>query len=154
VVLVLGILFIVIGIPLLVLGCIFVVPMLGIFAFLGMAHNAPQQAAQGPKAAENAPIVKAEKQDWKKFIADNLGPNTYPGALSPTGSVWAKIDPKAKRTFKKSNEAGNIFGDWPYSETHPDGGVLIGFFAAEDDLELVCFVQPIFLTAKGEKAGI
>src|ERR1043166_2287893 len=151
--LVLGIVFIVFGLPLLLVACILLLPVLGAGAFFFAARNA--EDAPAPKMAQ-APVMEQPliKQDAKKFIADNLGTNNYPGALGPAGSVWAKIDPKtSKQTFKKSNQAGNIFGDQNFTETPPDGGVLIGFFAAEDDGQLVCFVQPIFLTAKGEKVG-
>jgi hypothetical protein len=68
--------------------------------------------------------------------------------------VWAKIrQSAAQRSYKTNPAIGGAFGNAPVNETHPDGGILIGFFAGEDDGNHVGFLQPIFLTAQGEKVG-
>jgi hypothetical protein len=97
---------------------------------------------------------KPPPQDVEQFVTKNLGPNDRAGALAPNSPLWAKVrQVSQQRTFKTHNPVGGGFGSLPFSETHPDGGVLIGFFAGEDDGGHIGFLQPIYLTPKGEKAG-
>jgi hypothetical protein len=68
--------------------------------------------------------------------------------------VWARIRQSGtQRSYKTNPTIGGAFGNVPFNETQPDGGVLLGFFAGEDDDNHVGFYQPIYLTAMGEKVG-
>jgi hypothetical protein len=110
-----------------------------------------------PQIPQEDPVALARKkaaEELVQLIAQNLGPNNRVGGLAPKSPVWAKIRQSiAQRSYKTNKEIGGAFGNVPINETHTDGGVLIGFFAGEDDGGHVGFLQPIYLTAQGEKVG-
>jgi hypothetical protein len=113
--------------------------------------------ARPPVVIQPAPInlpPQQPAQDVQQFISKNLGPNDRAGALAPASPLWATLRQKVQqRQFKTNEVLGGGFGHRDFSETHPDGGVLIGFFAGEDEGNVVSYLQPIFLTAQGEKVG-
>jgi hypothetical protein len=118
---------------------------------------APVFVAQVPQVPQEDPAALAHKkaaEELPQLIAQNLGPNNRVGGLAPKSPVWAKIRQSINQRSYKTNPAiGGGFGNVAVNETHADGGVLIGFFAGEDDGGHVGFLQPIYLTAQGEKVG-
>jgi hypothetical protein len=105
----------------------------------------------------NVPAVPAQKGPdaaAQQFIAKNLGPNDRAGALAPNSPLWARVRQAVEnRQFRAAEMVGGGFGNVPFAESPAEGGVLIGFFVAEDDGGHIGFLQPIYLTAKGEKVG-
>src|SRR5947209_4185043 len=112
-----------------------------------------QQAPPAPPAP--APPPPEPAPDVQQFINQNLGANTYAGALAPNSRFWETLRQKvANRQYTTNKEiALGGFGQVPFSETNADGGVIIGFFAGDDGNGHVGYLQPIYLTAKGEKVG-
>jgi hypothetical protein len=93
-------------------------------------------------------------QDMQKLIAENLGPNDRVGALAGNSPFWGNLRQSVEqRRYTTHNILGGGFGNVPFSDTLPEGGVLLGFFAGEDDGGHVGFLQPIYLAAQGEKVG-
>jgi hypothetical protein len=93
------------------------------------------------------------RADLQKLRADSLKGNTYGGSLAPGSPFWGKL----RQTISQKRYVTNpMMGDGPekpFSDVHPDGGVLIGFLAGEGDGDHLSFLQPIYLTSLGEKAG-
>jgi hypothetical protein len=114
----------------------------------------PPVVVQAPQENPAALAHKKAADELVQLIAQNLGPNARVGGLAPNAPVWARIRQSGtQRSYKTNPAIGGAFGNVPFNETHADGGVLIGFFAGEDDGDHVGFFQPIYLTAKGEKVG-
>jgi hypothetical protein len=114
----------------------------------------PAIVVQAPQDNQAALAQKKAAADLAQLVAQNLGPNNRIGGLAPNSPVWNKIRQSgAQRTAKTEPAIGGAFGNVPFNETQASGGVLIGFFAGEDDGGHVGFLQPIFLTAQSEKAG-
>ncbi|MBI3821163.1 MAG: hypothetical protein HY289_00615 [Planctomycetes bacterium] len=94
------------------------------------------------------------KADLDQLIAKNLGPNKFAGALAPTSAYWADLKKTIdQRQYVTNKASSNRVDTRPFSDTYPQGGVLIGFFAGEGDQQVVVFLQPIYLTKQGEKVG-
>jgi hypothetical protein len=114
----------------------------------------PPILVQPPQEDPAALAHKKAADELPQLIAKNLGPNNWAGGLAANGQVWAKIRlATTRRSFKTNASIGGAFANVAFSETHADGGALIGFFAGEDDGGHVGFLQPIYLTAQGEKVG-
>lgn len=97
---------------------------------------------------------KKTAEEFQRLVAQQLGPNTWAGSLAPNAPVWAKIRQiTAQRSYKTNASIGGPFANVPFDENHAAGGILIGFFAGEDDGNHVGFLQPIYLTAQAEQVG-
>lgn len=107
--------------------------------------NEPFVPIERPPAADAARL--------KDFINENLGPNHQAGPLAPNAPIWAKIAAADPKTLVASPLIKGNWGNVNFRETGPDGGILVGFFASSSNNFLVDFVQPIYLTPKGEKVG-
>jgi hypothetical protein len=115
---------------------------------------APPIVVQAPQDNQAALDQKKAADDLAQLVAQNLGPNNRIGGLAPNSLLWGKIRQSTMQHSYKTNPAiGGAFANTPFNETQASGGVLIGFFAGEDNGGHVGFLQPIFLTAQGEKAG-
>jgi hypothetical protein len=98
----------------------------------------------------------ADQGKLKKFIDQNLSANDQEGPLAPKSALWPKVARSVENDrLRKSPLGPGNRGFVPFMETAPQGGILIGFFvsAVQGQLLLVHYVQPIYLTAEGEKAG-
>ena len=118
----------------------------------------PPVVVQPPPVVINQPpkdqAVANNEAELKKLIAQNLGPNNQAGSLAPNSSFWAKLKKVvAAKQYVTWKAIGPGLDNRPFSDIHPDGGVLIGFFAGTDNGEHVAFLQPIYLTSQGEKVG-
>ncbi len=107
----------------------------------------------------NEPIVPIERPPaaaavrLKDFINENLRPNNQAGPLAPNAPIWAKIAAADPKTLEASPLINGNWGNVNFRETGPDNGILVGFFASSSNNFLVDFVQPIYLTEKGETVG-
>jgi hypothetical protein len=108
---------------------------------------APPPVVVQPPVNPNVP-----REEVQQFIAKNLGPNDRDGALAPNGPLWAKVRQVVeKRQFRQIGP--DAAGQQRFEDTLPGGGVLVGFFLADDGDGHVAYLQPIYLTAQGEKTG-
>jgi len=124
----------------------------------------PARFAPPPVVVQAPPVVVAQppkdqavannEVELKKLIAQNLGPNNQAGSLAPNSPFWAKLKKiVAAKQYVTWKAIGPGLDNRPFSDIHPDGGVLIGFLVATDNGEHVAFLQPIYLTNQGEKVG-
>jgi hypothetical protein len=137
----------------------------GIAASLGCCCPVPGPIVQPPPIViqeqpliVQGPDLAAQRaEELKKVIAQNLGPNKEAGTLAANNTFWARLKTKlAKRQFHGTELVGPGARVNPtFTDTGPEAGVLIGVFACQDDggFQGVCYLQPIFLTAQGEKVG-
>src|SRR5438105_3223749 len=100
-----------------------------------VAPNPPVIVGQPPIAPPPPPVVpKPPAQDVQGFIAKNLGPNDRAGSLAANSPFWGKLRQEVvKRQLNTEKPITDGVGDLKFSDTLPDGGVLIGFFAGEDN---------------------
>ena len=113
---------------------------------------------QGPNDDPNNPLkiqpVLNDIKGLNGFVAENLKPNDHAGPLAPGSKLWEKIG--AAVNLNRLTPSGLVrgeAGDVIFRETAPDNGILIGFFVAAPENRVVQFLQPIYLTSKGEKTG-
>lgn len=115
----------------------------------GMQKAQQQQADEERRRAGNDEDAR-RKADLAQLLAKNLGPNTFPGALAPASPFWARL--RQTKPIKNNPIGGGR--DKPFSDLHPDGGVLIGLVAGEDEAgQVIAFLQPIYLTSQGQKSA-
>jgi hypothetical protein len=79
-------------------------------------------------------------------------PNQQEGVLGPKSPLWEKLRKRVQqnRVLKTSIQNGN-WGRNPFTEIPQEGAVLVGFYCNANNW--MSFMQPIFLTAEGEKPG-
>jgi hypothetical protein len=114
------------------------------------------QKAQKQAEEEERRAQKAKEDEAKQVIAQNLGPNDRAGLLAANSPFWNQLRPKiAKKGFQATELIGpGARNDPTFTDTGPEPGVLIGVFACDQqDGGVVSYLQPIFLTAQGEKTG-
>jgi hypothetical protein len=116
-----------------------------------------QQPIGQPPGPGGIPAPFAQKplpNNVQQLLAQNLGANNRAGALAPGGAIWARLRQAVdQRQYNRLDLPFGAGGNNQFLDTMPGGGVLIGFFTAEDGAKHVAFVQPIYLTAQGEKTG-
>lgn len=116
-------------------------------------QNAQRQAEEEQRRAKQGDDAK-RKADLQALVAKNLGPNNSGGSLAPGSPFWAKLKQTIDQRQYVTNKTIGGGMDKPFSDVHPDGGVLVGFFAGADDGgQVIAFLQPIYLTSQGEKVG-
>ncbi|MBI3822811.1 MAG: hypothetical protein HY289_09045 [Planctomycetes bacterium] len=78
--------------------------------------------------------------------------NEQPGLLSAKSDLWHRLaeQTRANKILKTSIHCGTHGRD-PFLELPPEGALLIGFYGDAGDW--MGYVQPIFLSADGEKPG-
>jgi hypothetical protein len=111
---------------------------------------APVVANQEPPL-EPPPFVQPPEH-VRRFIATNLGPNDREGALAPKSAFWERLRQVVEQRQYKRVDVRDASA-LRFEDLLPEGGVLIGFFAAEPESAHVGFLQPIYLTGQGEKIG-
>jgi hypothetical protein len=105
-----------------------------------------------PPVDDNPVLLQVD--ELNKFIEQNLKPNDQDGPLAADSTLWETIGMAVRDNRIASSLLHNgHLGTIDFRELGPDNGVLIGFFASSPDNRFVHYLQPIFLTPKGEKAG-
>jgi hypothetical protein len=138
--------------------------LVGVIASLGCCcpgrlFRPPQIVVQPPPIVVQPPGVNAPPPvdpgpDVQQFLNQNLGANKYAGTLAPNSALWNTLRQKVvNRKYTTNNVVGGGFGNIPFSEVYANGGVLIGFVVSDDGNGHVGYLQPVYLTAQGEKAG-
>jgi hypothetical protein len=118
---------------------------------LPIGAQPPEFDVPGPPPPE--PPVLVDVGRLNEFIAENLTANPQNGALAPDAPVWKKIAAANKEQLIASPLIKGNWGVVDFRETAPDNGILVGFFVSAPNDFLVNYVQPIYLTPKGEKVG-
>jgi hypothetical protein len=97
---------------------------------------------------------------WRGDTGPAAGPPApppVPPAAPPPAPPFAAIGAAVRaHDYRKSPTLGGAFAQLPFEEVAPEGGVLIGFEVAltgSFEGSLVNYLQPIYLTAKGERHG-
>jgi ribosomal protein S27E len=105
-----------------------------------------------PPVDDNPVLLQVD--GLNEFIEQNLKPNDQVGQLAPDSTLWETIGMAVRDNRIASSLLHNgHLGTVEFRELGPDNGVLIGFFVSSPDNRFVHYLQPIFLTPKGEKAG-
>ncbi len=113
-----------------------------------MPFDEQHQNLRRPDFGDNPALTPIK--DLPGFIARNLKPNDHAGPLAPTSALWNKL--QAGRGFEGQPQGGG--GNNPrFRDAVPGNGLLIGVFACAPNNDLVHFIQPIYLTAQGERVG-
>jgi hypothetical protein len=100
-----------------------------------------------------APPELLEVGRLNEFIEQNLAVKPQNGSLAPNAPIWNKLAAAKEDQFIASPINPGPGDGFDFREAAPDGGLLVGFFASSPDELFVHYLQPIYVTTKGEKVG-
>ncbi len=93
---------------------------------------------------------------WLARPGPGPDPAPQPAAEAPNMPFERIAAAVRARTYRLTTEVGGAWGNEPFQDVPPEGGLLIGFevgfgkFTVEDVID---YLRPIYLTARGEKFG-